>query len=238
MCFFMCAHISFAVLGGIALSDLIIVPASWVTTQDKSVFGLVWISEKIMIYKYSTGKYAYVPDLLSLVLSVILVQTNYTFRCLTHNRGVSRADTGIIASSLACICGLNILVSFDHRDRFTATYSQWNVHVCGVFFFIVGFLCIHLIVALAYSQHAVIISNAGTYAWYRRTGYFVGDGVYLAATMAFLVCVCFQQVVNAILMEYVLLVLLVVLNTISLLLLQRLQCQESESYNSWPNMLL
>ena len=232
---FVCAHVSFAVFGVIALSDIRTIPPGWVRTPDKSIFGLVWISEKLMIYKHSTDNYTYVPDLLSLALSVIILQTHYTFRCLVDSLYITRVDAVLIVSSVACIAGLNILITYDHRDRFTVSYSQWNVHVCGVFLFIIGFLVVHLIVAWTYNQHAVIVRNAAPYSWYRRKGYFFGDGIYLAATVVFVVCVCFQQVVNAIMMEYILLIMMWLLNTFSLLLLFRLEHSESDVQSSLPS---
>jgi len=209
------------------LSDACRIPADWVPTPDSSVFGLVFISEKIMIYKHAQGLKSYIPELLSLSLSLVLIQTRQTFECLKSHTYIGWRDGLIALGAVGCIAGFNVLVAYDHRDRYTQTYSQWQMHVMGVVLFICGFIATHIVIAFAYARHAVITHHATAYAWYRRTGYFVGDGVYLTVTCLFLMCIFFQQIVHAILLEYILLVLFFVLNSFSLILWQRLQCRRS-----------
>jgi len=220
---YVCAHCSFLFLGCFMLSDACRIPDDWVPTPDSSVFGLVFISEKIMIYKHSQGLKSYVPELLSLSLSIVLIQVQQTFACLKMDTRIRPLDGFVLLSAVGCVAGLNLLVAYDHRDRYTLTHSQWQMHVVGVVLFICGFAAVHIVVALEYARHAVITQHATAYAWYRRTGYFVGDGVYLAVTVLFLVCIFFQQIVHAILLEYILLVLFFVLNSFSLILWRRLQ---------------
>lgn len=222
---YVCAHFSFLFLGCFMLSDACRIPDEWLSTPDSKVFGLVFISEKIMIYKHSQGVKSYIPELLSLTLSIVLIQTQHTFECLKSTPRLGWLDGFMLLNAVACVAGFNLLLSNDHRDRYTPTYSQWPLHVVGVILFICGFAVVHTVIALAYKKHAVITHHATAYAWYRRTGYVVGDGVYLSVTLLFLVSVFFQQILHAIVLEYVLLLLFFVLNSFSLILWRRLWCR-------------
>ena len=55
---FVAAHVAFLVLGMLILNDVCTGPDTFPLGKDKSVLGLEYISEKIMVCHYATSRWA------------------------------------------------------------------------------------------------------------------------------------------------------------------------------------
>jgi len=214
---FFAAHVAFVVLGLLLLNDVCTGPNTFQVGKDKSVLDLEFISEKIMVCHYATSRWVWLPESIGVALSVIMIQNMETLQALTTC--AQTHPPWLVLNALLGTVGWGLLVLNDHRRPVTTAADELPLHLGGVGLVVLSFLLVHVLLAYHYLCFEAICVD---YATARRYIYIAGDSVYICLVLVFLVLVFVRQVYQAIIIEYVLALVVVLLNMISLSLLARL----------------
>jgi len=217
MWLFVVAHVAFLVLGLFILNDVCAGPDTFADGKDSSALGLEYISEKIMVCHYATSRWAWLPESIGVALSVIMVQHMHTLQALAAHAHTHSPWT--VLNALLDTVGWGLLVLNDHRKPMKGARNEFEMHLAGVGLFVFSLLTVHAQIAYRYLYFQAIRVD---YAQARRYTYIAGDSLYLCLVLGFLVLVFVRQAYHAIIIEYVLALVVVVLNTLSLSLLVRL----------------
>mgnify|MGYP004106012613 FL=1 len=213
------AHVVFLVMGIAIISGSCSRPIPW-TAAPESFWGMKFISEEIMTCKYTDTPWQYLPQMVSIPLSLIYIQIYHTYRILSVEHGVSWGSTVLVVVLPMSVHGLLVLASNDYRTSYQTREDNVNYHFYGVCVFITGFWIAHLFVCISYARHKATI-NGVYYAKMRRLTYFCIEGLYFFSTIAFALMTMGNWRHHAIGVEYVLLILLVSMNLYSLYILSR-----------------
>jgi hypothetical protein len=217
MWLFVAAHVAFLVLGLLILNDVCAGPDTFPVGKDSSALGLEYISEKIMVCHYATSRWAWLPESIGVALSVIMIQHMHTLQALAAHAHTH--PPWIVLNALLGTVGWGLLVLNDHRKPVQDARNEFELHLFGVGLFVFSLFAVHALIAYRYLHFQAIRVD---YAKARRYTYVAGDSVYICLVLGFLVLVFVRQAYDAIIVEYVLALVVVGLNTLSLLLLVRL----------------
>jgi len=211
---FVAAHVSFLVLVFMLCVDVCGSSRDFPGTQ-RSVFGLEFISEKLMVCRHSGSRWVGVPHAIGVALSLLLVQNLHTLRALYPDH---RCLPHAVASVL-CVWGWAVVIRYDHRRPVPSAREEWVPHMWGVGVFLSTFFALHVSVAYRYLRfHAMVPKHAEL----RRYSYMAWDTVYVLAACVFLVLILAGHIFQAIIVEYVVALAMLLLNLFSLGLLLRL----------------
>lgn len=217
---FVAAQVAFATLGLLLFYDVCVGPDQFPEGKDQSAFGLEYVSEKLMVCHYAESGWTWLPESIGLAFSIIMIQNIETLRaleCATLQPQRPHAPI-LVLNAVLGTWAWALVVMNDHRRPFPEAPDEFLLHLCGVGLFVFSFLAIHSLLALRYLHYKAICAE---YSTARRYSYIAGDSVYLLAVMGFLVLVFVRQVYEAIIIEYVLVFVMILLNVTSLSLLVR-----------------
>jgi len=217
---FACAQCVFAGIG-IALVCGVCSPLGpWQPSVNRNGVGLEYISEKLMHCNHSSRGLDYLPLLMSVAFSVVLLQIIETWRLLFRSRSAA-PDLLFVACAVVCLVGWSMLVRYDHRDMQDAYSSMDHMHATGVVVFMVTFLLLHAASSWTYAEDIASV-NLTRFAVFRREAYIFSDILYVVVCVVFAVFVILQHNEGAITTEYIILVAFEILNLVNLYIQSRL----------------
>jgi len=220
---FACAQGVFAGLGIALLSGVCSPVGSWQPSVNRNGVGLEYISEKLMHCNHSPRGLDYIPLLLSVAFSVIMMQLLETWRLL-YRRKSAVCDAVFTACAVLCLFGWCMLVRYDHRDRRDAFSGMDGMHAAGVVLFMSTFLVLHAALSWAYAEDIVSV-NLTSFAIFRRQAYVASDVLYVIVCVVFAVLVVLDRNGGAITAEYIILLAFEALNIANIYILSRLEAR-------------
>jgi len=224
------AHVVFAVLSLMLVTDRCEGKSGILANPDTSWLGIEYISEKLMKCHYSSSAWRLLPGVLGLAFSVVMLQHLATFDALSSASTQALPRPAFVALVLATSVGWGLIVDFNHRQAFAGDAHQHVKHFVGVGIFLVSFCVLHIIVSWRYAASRAIVPQ---YAGLRRCSYVAADALYVATCVGFCVTALLSHVYHAILLEYVIFLLFIVMNTASFVILLRI-CAWRERLPSDP----
>jgi len=225
------AHTVFAVLSRMLVTDRCEGAPAILANPDKSWMGMEYISEKLMKCHYSSSAWRLLPGVLGLAFSVVMLQHLATFDALPAPPTKAWPRAAFVALVIATSVGWGLIVDFDHRPAFVADTPEFVWHFVGVGIFLVSFCVLHFIVSWRY---AVLRAMTPQYADLRRCSYVATDALYVAMCVVFCVTAQLNHVYHAILLEYMIFLLFLTMNTASFVILVRI-CAWREPLLSAPS---
>jgi len=229
---FVSAHAAFAVLALLLLTNVCEASPDVEPNVGYSVGNLEYISEKLMQCEYSPTQWHRLPQVISAVMWLILLQHYATFVALApegsphqHN-GWDLLFQVLVVGSIIVVGRADPARPPPHvpEARVGAAAHEQQCHVHSVLVFMSCFFGVHVLVSLRYlSAHA----RHPRFAMLRRCSYFAVDAVYAALCVLFCVFAILSKVSHAIFIEYVVALLFYTLNTASLIILLRISASEA-----------
>ena len=219
------AHAAFAVLSLMLVTDRCEGKLGMEPNPDTSWLGMEYISEKLMQCHYLSSAWRLLPGVLGLAFTVVMLQHLATFDALPGARTQAWPRPAFVALVLATSVGWGLIVDFDHRPPFAGDAPEYVTHFAGVGIFLVSFCVLHIIVSWRYAASRAIEPQ---YAGLRRCSYLAADVLYVATCVVFCVTALLSHMYHAILLEYVIFLLFICMNTVSFVILVRFHAwQES-----------
>ena len=213
------AHTVFAVLSLMLVTDRCEGAPGILANPDKSWLGMEYISEKLMKCRYSSSAWRLLPGVLGLAFSVVMLQHLATFDALPAPPTRAWPRPAFVALIVATSVGWGLIIDFDHRPAFAAVVPEFAWHFLGVGIFLVSFCVLHFIVSWRY---AVARAMMPQYADLRRYSYVATDALYVATCVVFCVTALLSHVYHAILLEYLIFLLFIAMNTTNFVILVRI----------------
>ena len=218
---FACAQAVFAGLGIALLSGVCTPVGPWQPSVNRNGVGLEYISEKLMHCNHSPRGLDYLPLLMSVAFSVVVMQLLETWRLL-YRRKSAVHDALFTACGVLCLVGWCVLVRYDHRDRRDAFSGMDGMHAAGVVVFMASFIALHAASSWAYAEDIVSV-NLTHFAIFRREAYVASDVLYVIVCVVFAVLVILDRNSGAITAEYIILLAFEILNIANIYILSRLE---------------
>jgi len=212
-------HVVFNVMGLLLVCGACPQPIPW-TASTETFVGMNFISEEIMICKYTKTPWQYLPQMISIALSLVYIQIYHTYRILTAANVTSSGPIALVVILATGIHGFLVIISYDYRTTHQIRETNEKYHFYGVGLFGTSFWFAHLLVCISYARRGATI-NGVYYAKVRRRAYWCVDIVYFCSTIAFALAIIGNWKKHAIAAEYVLLFLGTSMNLYSMYILGR-----------------
>jgi len=213
------AHVAFFFAALFLLTDECRGSPALLANEQFSWLGMEYISEKILMCRYSSSAWRVLPQVLGQALSVILIQHYSTFLELAPPGAQTNANVLFLFLLVATTAGWGLLISFDHRLAHAADSPVDHWHFASVGLFLGCFFIIHVWISQRYAASRALCTE---HAAMRRCSYFAADALYVGACVLFCVTALLEHVYHAILLEYVIFALFFTLNTASFVILVRI----------------
>lgn len=213
------AHAAFAVLSVLLVTDRCEGRPDILANPDTSWLGMEYISEKLMKCQHSPSAWRWLPGLLGVAFSVVMLQHLSTFDALPLPREHAWPRPAFVALVLANSVGWGLIIDFDHRRALAGEAEEFVWHFAGVGVFLLSFLASHVVVSWRYAESRAMMPR---YAHLRRCSYLAADALYVATCVLFSVAALLSRVYHAILLEYLIFALVWAMNTASFVILVRL----------------
>jgi len=136
------AHVVFIVMGLLLIAGACPLPTQW-TASTESFLGMNFISEEIMICKYTNTRWQYLPQMVSISLSLVYIQIYHTYRILTAENVASWGATALVVILSTGIHGFLVLISNDYRTSLQVRDNNERYHFYGVGLFVTSFWIAH-----------------------------------------------------------------------------------------------
>ena len=214
-----CAHVTFVVLSVFLVTDRCEGSPRMLQNPDTSWFGMEYISEKLMACHYSVSAWHVMPRVLGLSFSVVMLQHFATFNALPSPQALPWQKSVFVALIVASTFGWGLIIDFDHRKAFAEDAYEYVWHFVGVGIFLASFCTMHAQVSWRYAAARAMVPH---FAEVRRYSYVAADALYVATCVVFCVTALMNHVYHAILLEYVIFLLFIVMNTASFVILLRI----------------
>jgi len=224
------AHCVFAALSVLLVTDRCEGAPGILPNPDTSWLGIEYISEKLMKCRISASAWRFLPGVLGVAFSVVMLQHLETFSALPAPPKDAWPRGAFVALVLATSVGWGLIVDFDHRRAFAQDAEEYPWHFAGVGVFLASFFVSHAVVSWRYAAARAMVPR---YADLRRCSYLAADALYVATCVAFCVAALLSHVYHAILLEYLIFLLFLAMNTASFVIFVRM-CAWTEPPPSAP----
>jgi len=214
-----CAHALFVVFSVFLITDRCEGPPVMLPNPDTSWLDMEYISEKLVMCRHTSSAWHYTPGLLGLFFSVVMLQHFATFKALPVQHAHSWQNSVFVALIVATALGWSMIIGFDHRPFFAHDEPEYVWHFVGVGIFLVSFCVLHVQVSWRYAASIAMMPRYGNI---RRYSYVAADALYVATCVLFCITTLLNHVYHAILLEYVVFLLFLVMNTASFVILIRI----------------
>ena len=223
------AHALFLILSVFLVTDRCEASPAMLPNPDISWMGMEYISEKLVKCRYTTSAWYLLPGLLGLLFSVIMLQHFDTFNALPVEHAHSWQKGLFVALIVASSLGWSMIVGYDHRQAFAGDQLEFEWHFTGVGIFLVCFCVLHGQVSWRYAASRAMMPR---YGGFRRCSYVAADALYVGTCLVFCITALLNHVYHAILLEYLIFLLFITMNTTSFVILIRICAWQERSGSS------
>ena len=214
-----CAHALFVLFSVFLVTDRCEGSPAILANPDTGWIGMEYISEKLVKCRYTSSAWHLMPGLLGLFFSVVMLQHFATFQALPVQHALSWQNSVFVALIVATTLGWSMIIGFDHRPAFAQAEPEYVWHFAGVGIFLVSFCALHVQVSWRYAASRAMMPRYGD-VW--RYSYVAADALYVATCVLFCITALLNHVYHAIVLEYIIFLLFVVMNTASFVILIRI----------------